>query len=178
MESNDEKNLKLSVEETTSSEVESATTPKTSDTNKKSKSEKKAAVVASEIASKEAELAKNTNELEELRRLFNLRTALNRNAPKTEYELQKKEEWKFWETQPVPQLGSSFSADVNEAIEPNKPISEVNPNKFSLPAGFRWDDLDLNENEQLMELYTLLNENYVEDDDNMFRLIFHFKLPM
>lgn len=96
-------------------------------------------------------------------------TLSNRNAPKTEYELECKKEWKFWETQPVPQLGSSFSSEVNEPIEPNKPISEINPVPFSLPPGFKWDDLDLGDRTQLMELYTLLSENYVEDDDNMFR---------
>ncbi len=102
--------------------------------------------------------------------MLTLKTAIsNRNAPKSEYELQKKEEWKFWETQPVPQLGTSFSNEVNEPIEANKRIEEINPNSFSLPDGFKWDDLDLNNNDQLMELYTLLTENYVEDDDNMFR---------
>lgn len=34
---------------------------------------------------------------------------------------------------------------------------------------FKWDDVDLNNDDQLKELYQLLNENYVEDDDNMFR---------
>jgi len=149
-----DENLKLSVEET----------PKTSKSEKKS-SKKAKSTAAVEAPSTEMK----PNELEELKRLFNLKTALNRNAPKTEYELQKKEEWKFWETQPVPQLGSSFTSEVNEPIEPNKEIADVNPNAFSLPAGFKWDDLDLNDNEQLLELYTLLNENYVEDDDNMFR---------
>jgi len=109
------------------------------------------------------------SELEILKRLLTQQTLSNRNAPKTEYELECKKEWKFWETQPVPQLGSSFGSDVNEPIEPNKPISEINPVPFSLPAGFKWDDLDLSNREQLMELYTLLSENYVEDDDNMFR---------
>lgn len=109
------------------------------------------------------------NELEELKRLFGLKAQLNRNAPKTEYELEKKEQWKFWETQPVPALGSKINDDVNEPIEEDKSISEVNPNSFSLPAGFKWDDLDLENRDQLMELYTLLTENYVEDDDNMFR---------
>uniref|UniRef100_A0A8V5H6R2 Glycylpeptide N-tetradecanoyltransferase n=1 Tax=Melopsittacus undulatus TaxID=13146 RepID=A0A8V5H6R2_MELUD len=32
-----------------------------------------------------------------------------------------------------------------------------------------WDALDLGDRGVLKELYTLLNENYVEDDDNMFR---------
>lgn len=132
----------------------------------KSKSEKKAKKADNKEPA--AAVAEAKPDLEELKRLFGLNAVSNRNAPKTEYELAKKEEWKFWETQPVPQLGSKFT-DINEPIEPNKPISEVNPNPFSLPPGFKWDDLDLNTTEQLTELYTLLTENYVEDDDNMFR---------
>ena len=34
---------------------------------------------------------------------------------------------------------------------------------------FKWDEVDLNNDDQLKELYQLLNENYVEDDDKMFR---------
>lgn len=138
-------------------------------TQPKSKSKSKA-TKTKETTSEAASADTKQNDLEELKRLFNLKAALsNRNAPKTEYELQKKEEWKFWETQPVPQLGSTFNNDINEPIEADKPIEEVNPTEFSLPEGFKWDNLDLNNHDQLMELYTLLNENYVEDDDNMFR---------
>lgn len=93
----------------------------------------------------------------------------NRNAPRTENELKGKDEWKFWETQPVPQLGTTISKGTNEAIQPDKTIDEIKKDNFSLPDGFKWDDLDLNNEDQLSELYTLLNENYVEDDDNMFR---------
>lgn len=34
---------------------------------------------------------------------------------------------------------------------------------------FVWCTVDLQDDVQLKELYQLLNENYVEDDDNMFR---------
>lgn len=34
---------------------------------------------------------------------------------------------------------------------------------------FSWCTVDLQDEAQLKELYQLLNENYVEDDDNMFR---------
>ena len=44
-----------------------------------------------------------------------------------------------------------------------------------MPAGFEWSQLDVTKNEQLEEMYTLLNENYVEDDDNMFR--FDYSIP-
>lgn len=78
-----------------------------------------------------------------------------------------KESHKFWSTQPVPQMDEK--PDTNEAIEPNKPASEIRAEPYTLPDGFLWDSLDLNEPLVLKELYTLLNENYVEDDDAMFR---------
>ncbi|KAK1345596.1 hypothetical protein QTO34_008058 [Cnephaeus nilssonii] len=53
------------------------------------------------------------------------------------------------------------------AIEADK--DNVRQEPYSLPQGFMWDTLDLGNAEVLKELYTLLNENYVEDDDNMFR---------
>nr|CDS28886.1 glycylpeptide N tetradecanoyltransferase [Hymenolepis microstoma] len=77
-----------------------------------------------------------------------------------------KEDYKFWKTQPVPDLDEKIS--VNEPIESDQPISEIRKESYALPAGFEWCDLDLNSSE-LDELYTLLNENYVEDDDHIFR---------
>lgn len=75
--------------------------------------------------------------------------------------------YKFWSTQPVPKLDEKIQA--NEHIEPHKDIAEIRPNPYALPDGFTWDTLNLNEPLVLTELYTLLNENYVEDDDAMFR---------
>ena len=40
-----------------------------------------------------------------------------------------------------------------------------------MPAGFEWVSLDVQDPAQLEEIYTLLTENYVEDDDNMFRYL-------
>ncbi len=101
--------------------------------------------------------------------MLNLTSVSNRNAPKNEDELGTKSEWKFWETQPVPQLGAQIPKGVNEPIQPNKTLDEIKKEPYSLPDSFKWDDVDLNDEAQLNELYTLLNENYVEDDDNMFR---------
>ena len=75
--------------------------------------------------------------------------------------------YEFWSTQPVPKLDEKIN--TNEEIEPDKTIDTIRAEPYSLPDGFRWDTLDLNEPLVLKELYTLLNENYVEDDDNMFR---------
>ncbi|XP_055376250.1 glycylpeptide N-tetradecanoyltransferase [Condylostylus longicornis] len=73
----------------------------------------------------------------------------------------------FWSTQPVPKLNEEVS--TNESIEPDKEVSEIRSTPYTLPSGFTWDTLDLNDSTILTELYTLLNENYVEDDDSMFR---------
>lgn len=78
-----------------------------------------------------------------------------------------KESHKFWSTQPVPQMDEKPVG--NEPIEADKPLSEIRAEPYTLPEGFVWDSLDLNEPLVLKELYTLLNENYVEDDDAMFR---------
>jgi len=69
----------------------------------------------------------------------------------------------------VPKLDEKIT--TNEEIEPDKIMENIRAEPYSLPDGFRWDTLDLNEPLVLKELYTLLNlnENYVEDDDNMFR---------
>lgn len=118
-----------------------------------------------------AELTRQ-QEMEELRRLLNVKGTISggvRNAPKNEDELLTKEAWKFWETQPVPSLGTVVPKGTNEPIQPNKPIEEIRQMALTLPEGFKWDDVDLSNKDQLLELYTLLNENYVEDDDNMFR---------
>lgn len=40
---------------------------------------------------------------------------------------------------------------------------------IKLPSNFKWSEMDLEKNEILDELYTLLYENYVEDDDGCFR---------
>lgn len=58
---------------------------------------------------------------------------------------------------------------VNGPIEPDKPIESIRQEPYSLPDGFNWDTLDVNDALVLKELYTLLNENYVEDEDAMFR---------
>ncbi|CAI2349559.1 unnamed protein product [Caenorhabditis sp. 36 PRJEB53466] len=77
--------------------------------------------------------------------------------------------YQFWSTQPVPQMNEQVPTNVNCAIEPDIPLDKVRAEPFSLPAGFRWSNVDLNDAEQLDELYNLLTKNYVEDDDAMFR---------
>lgn len=78
--------------------------------------------------------------------------------------------YQFWNTQPVPRIDEKLSTnDVNEPIESDKTADEIREQPYSLPGDFAWDTLDINDPAILKELYQLLNENYVEDDDNMFR---------
>lgn len=75
--------------------------------------------------------------------------------------------YQFWDTQPVPRLDEV--PEVNDRIEPNKKPEEVRQEPYNLPEGFVWDTLDIKNDAILKELYNLLNENYVEDEDSMFR---------
>lgn len=81
--------------------------------------------------------------------------------------------YKFWNTQPVPKIdettGEASGSEFHKAIDSEKTIAEIKQDPYALPEGFVWDTLDLINAEVLKELYTLLNENYVEDDDAMFR---------
>ncbi|XP_023346924.1 glycylpeptide N-tetradecanoyltransferase 2 [Eurytemora carolleeae] len=76
-------------------------------------------------------------------------------------------EYQFWSTQPVPGLHEVITC--NEEINPDPQIDQVRAEPYSLPQGFKWDTLNLDDPLVLKEVYVLLNENYVEDDDNMFR---------
>ncbi|XP_033364926.1 glycylpeptide N-tetradecanoyltransferase 1 [Bombus vosnesenskii] len=83
---------------------------------------------------------------------------------KTQEEAMQKP-YQFWSTQPVPKMDEKIVK--NEAIESDKTSIRAEP--YSLPADFQWDTLNLDDPLVLSELYTLLSENYVEDDDAMFR---------
>lgn len=99
--------------------------------------------------------------------MLSLNSANNRGQTKTSEDAGK-HNYKFWSTQPVPKLDENEIC-ANEAIEADKAISEIRQDPYSLPEGFEWDTMHIDDQSVLKELYTLLNENYVEDDDAMFR---------
>ena len=73
----------------------------------------------------------------------------------------------FWSTQPV---GSFNDADLPEGpIDTSQKVSDVPTEPDTLPASFEWTTCDLDSQEIIKEVYTLLTNNYVEDDSNMFR---------
>uniref|UniRef100_A0A0N4ZPN0 Glycylpeptide N-tetradecanoyltransferase n=1 Tax=Parastrongyloides trichosuri TaxID=131310 RepID=A0A0N4ZPN0_PARTI len=76
--------------------------------------------------------------------------------------------YEFWKTQPVPAIDEVVTE--NTYILSNEYYNEnVRQEPYSLPKGFEWSDIDINNADELNEVYVLLTENYVEDDDCMFR---------
>ncbi|CAN4098530.1 unnamed protein product [Withania somnifera] len=77
---------------------------------------------------------------------------------------------KFWETQPVGQFKDLGDASLPEGpIEPPTPLSEVKQEPYNLPSPYEWTTCDLDSEDMCNEVYVLLTNNYVEDDENMFR---------
>ncbi|EMR08630.1 hypothetical protein PNEG_03106 [Pneumocystis murina B123] len=79
----------------------------------------------------------------------------------------KMDDYKFWNTQPV----SSFDEKITKEgpIDDSKDLEKVNKEPYMLLKEFEWTTLDLDDRKELTELYQLLTNNYVEDDDSMFR---------
>ena len=50
-----------------------------------------------------------------------------------------------------------------------KKTDEIRKESYNIPSSFEWINVDLTDKESLQKVYSLLYENYVEDDDNMFR---------
>ncbi|KAI6188480.1 Glycylpeptide N-tetradecanoyltransferase [Aphelenchoides besseyi] len=75
--------------------------------------------------------------------------------------------YEFWKTQPVPKLDENVTE--NTYIEAPIDVSRIRKEPYTLPAQFKWSDIDLNNDAELTELYKLLSDNYVEDDESMFR---------
>eukprot|EP01098_Paradermamoeba_levis_P004576 TRINITY_DN1959_c0_g1_i1.p1 TRINITY_DN1959_c0_g1~~TRINITY_DN1959_c0_g1_i1.p1 ORF type:complete len:412 (-),score=110.65 TRINITY_DN1959_c0_g1_i1:26-1261(-) len=81
----------------------------------------------------------------------------------------KEKPFEFWDSQPVPKLTEEIPDGVSCPIDAPKTVADVRPEPYALHPDFVWSDTDVNDPKTLQEIYTLLYENYVEDDDNMFR---------
>jgi glycylpeptide N-tetradecanoyltransferase len=75
--------------------------------------------------------------------------------------------FKFWKTQPVPAIDEEVKEDG--PIEADTPYDQIQKEEYPLPASFTWCNVNIDDEKELNELYTLLTENYVEDDDALFR---------
>ncbi|CAH8834368.1 unnamed protein product [Trichobilharzia szidati] len=82
-------------------------------------------------------------------------------------EKRTKNDFRFWRTQPVPDLTEEITD--NGPIEPDTKHEDIRSQPYTLPEGFYWCEVSLDDENELQELYDLLYENYVEDDDHLFR---------
>ncbi|KAF3941169.1 hypothetical protein ABW19_dt0207542 [Dactylella cylindrospora] len=77
--------------------------------------------------------------------------------------------YKFWKTQPV----KRFDEESTEEGEIRKGDPDKVPKEpFPLLDEFEWCTMDLENEKELDEVYTLLNGHYVEDDEAMFRFAY------
>ncbi|XP_023516382.1 glycylpeptide N-tetradecanoyltransferase 1-like [Cucurbita pepo subsp. pepo] len=77
---------------------------------------------------------------------------------------------KFWETQPVGQFKDIGDSSLPDGpIEPPTPLSEVKQEPYNLPNSYEWTTCDMSSEGICIEVYNLLKNNYVEDDENLFR---------
>ena len=85
----------------------------------------------------------------------------------------KPESHKFWDTQPVPKMSADVSTESARALE-SKTVDDVRKEPYAIP-GLEWVNLNVADDTVAQELFDLLTQNYVEDDDNMFR--FAYSVP-
>ncbi|XP_075505238.1 glycylpeptide N-tetradecanoyltransferase 1-like [Primulina tabacum] len=91
-------------------------------------------------------------------------------AQKVQESLSLGKRHKFWETQPVGQFKDLGNASIPEGpIEQPTLLSEVKQEPYNLPTPYEWITCDMDSEEMCAEVYSLLANNYVEDDENMFR---------
>lgn len=90
------------------------------------------------------------------------------------------EEYKFWNTQPVPKFtepnllqttkGKEGKTLPEGAILPDEVCkASAKPEPEKLVEGFEWDLVELGDEKEMQELYDLLYNHYVEDTEGSFR---------
>jgi len=86
----------------------------------------------------------------------------------------------FWDTQPMildesntnnnnSPFSSSTPPTLHAPIVPDKSPSSIRQTPYNMPKGFEWSSLDINSPTDKTQIYELLANNYVEDDDCLFR---------
>ncbi|EGX43610.1 glycylpeptide N-tetradecanoyltransferase [Orbilia oligospora] len=80
--------------------------------------------------------------------------------------------YKFWQTQPVPRFDDDAEKQQEEGEIKKGDLDLVPKDPAQLLDDFTWCTVDLENEEELKEVYTLLNGHYVEDDEAMFRFAY------
>jgi len=64
---------------------------------------------------------------------------------------------------------TNIPEDQHKPIIPDKLPSELRQEPYNMPKGFEWCQVSITNPTHLTEVYNLLYQNYVEDDECMFR---------
>jgi len=91
--------------------------------------------------------------------------------PAKTLEHAKQKDYKFWSTQPVPNLNEHIG--INGPIEENKEYNLVEPVK--LPDGFKWVTYDMSSEQYCKKVSAFLNRHYIEDVTKSFKLKYSAK---
>jgi len=82
----------------------------------------------------------------------------------------------FWESQPVPKQSDKVGQeDYDKEIDTPKTVADIREEPLDIPPGFTWSVVNIENDEECQEVYELLSQNYVEDDDAMFRFDYSVK---
>ena len=82
----------------------------------------------------------------------------------------------FWDSQPVPKETDNVQAeDFDKQIDKIKTVDDVSAEPLPIPTGYHWSVVNIEDDKECEEVYNLLTQNYVEDDDNMFRFDYSVK---
>ncbi|SMN19872.1 similar to Saccharomyces cerevisiae YLR195C NMT1 N-myristoyl transferase [Maudiozyma saulgeensis] len=97
----------------------------------------------------------------------------------TEQQRKDMKDYKFWKTQPVQKFDEAI--DQEGPIDATKTPADVRDEPYPMLAEFEWSTVDINDAQQMEDVFILLNENYVEDKDASFRFnytkeFFHWAL--
>lgn len=105
---------------------------------------------------------------EKLQKLLKLLSLADGDTSKlTQQQRKRFEEYKFWKTQPVTKFDENI--DAEGPIDSRTSVTDIPENPLPLLGDFEWITLDINDSQQLENVFVLLNENYVEDQDATFR---------
>lgn len=82
----------------------------------------------------------------------------------------------FWDSQPVPKATDVVTkADLDKPIDVEKTVDEISEEALQIPPGFQWCNVNIEDDNECKDVYDLLTQNYVEDDDAMFRFDYSIK---
>lgn len=88
-------------------------------------------------------------------------------GPLTEKQQKEMKDYKFWKTQPVPLFDEKLLSEgrIDKARSPE----DIPDSPLPLLSEFEWVTMDVENEAELEQVYTLLYENYVEDVDSTLR---------